>query len=213
MLILYNVDPIMSHHNRHFLAALPFVLILATIGLQQLVGLSEPLRASWAERGLVPVIVLAGGVLAFSAVRGDITQTAINGQPPEAPRLALGMYLRDQLAPDDIYVIGDSGLVPFVAGGRTIDAYCLNCREATSPAIGASPERLADWVYSQQPRFIILQSFQAELLTPVWSADIALARHPALATDYARIRSFGDKQDVFHYFLYERTKTGLGDST
>jgi len=213
LLILYNVDPIMSHHNRHFLAALPFVLIMATIGLQRLVGFSESLRASWAGSSLVTVIVLVGAVMSFSAVSSDIHQTASHGQPPEAPRLALGKYLKGQLAPDDVYVIGDSGLVPFVAGGRTIDAYCLNCREATSPAIDRSPERLADWIFGQRPRFIIIQSFQSEQLTPVWSADIALATHSALASEYGRIRSFGDKEDVFHYFLYERNATRLGDST
>lgn len=213
MLILYNVDPIMGHHNRHFLAALPFVLIMATIGLQRLVRFSELLRATRIGSGLVAMIILTGGVVSFSSVSGDIHQTASHGQPPEAPRLALAKHLKGQLTPDDVYVIGDSGLVPFVVGGRTIDAYCLNCREATGSEIDRSPDRLADWILERKPRFIVIQSFQAEELTPVWSTDIALATHPSLAAEYARIRSFGDKEDAVHYFLYERIATPSEDST
>ena len=213
LLILYNVDPIMSHHNRHFLTALPFVLIMATMGLQRLVGFSRSLRTSRTGRGLVAVVVLIGGIVSFSAVSGDIEDTALRGQPPEAPRLALANYLKNQLGPEDVYVIGDSGLVPFVAEGRAIDAYCLNCRQATSPEIDRSPGRLADWILDQEPRFIIIQSFQAEQLTPVWSADIALASHPSLTSRYTRARSFGDTEDVFHYFLYERVLDPPVDST
>ncbi|MDH3255525.1 MAG: DUF2079 domain-containing protein, partial [Acidobacteriota bacterium] len=203
--ILYDVDPIMSHHNRHFLAALPLLLISATIGIQQLAQLSPALVKWRAERWLVAVIVALGAAVTLPALLRDIRVTAADGHPPAAPRRELATFLKARLTAEDSYVIGDTGLVPFLTGGTVIDAYCLNTREATGPELDGSPDLLADWILNREARFIVIQSSHADILTPVWDADRAIASHPRLDSEYRQIATFGRSEDVFHYFLFARS--------
>ena len=167
----------------------------------------------WAEAVAIKdgKFVFVGSALTVPAVLLDIRTTAADGQPPVAPRRELASYLESRLAPQDTYVIGDTGLVPFLTGGRVIDAYCLNTREATSPEIDGSPDLLADWIFEQRPRFVVIQSFQAEGLTPVWPADAAMANHDVLDSDYRRAATFGGTEDVYHYFLFERSRLAAGN--
>ncbi|MCP4203972.1 MAG: hypothetical protein GY769_18800 [bacterium] len=200
----FGVDPVMSHLDRHFLAVLPLVVIAGLLGLA---AVAERLLPQ-AHRGLTgPIVLIVAvlfGTLSAPTVVGDVRRAVRLAHPLEDLRRELGMYLRENLRPGEALAIGDTGLVPFLAGGRVLDIYCLNCREATMPPIDRSPERLADWILSNQPRFIVIQAVNAASERGVWPADRALQEHPALESRYSRTRELGDAGDPLGYIVFER---------
>ena len=96
-----------------------------------------------------------------------------------------------------------------MVGAPVFDVYCLNCREATEPPIDRSPERLAAWILSRRPRFIVLQVVGASE-RGVWPADQALRDHAHLRDGYDRKLEFGGSEDPLHYILYERRRRAAG---
>jgi hypothetical protein len=202
--VFLGVDPVMSHLDRHFLAPLPLIVIAAVAGLCALADKLLPQQRKGAAGVIVLLITLLFGAASAPTVLSDVRRAVRLAHPLEALRRDLGAYLQTNLRPGEIYAIGDTGLVPFLAGGVALDLYCLNCREATMPPIERAPDRLADWVLSRRPRFIVIQASNSASNRGVWPADRALQAHPTLEKNYSREQAFGGGDDPLHYLVFER---------
>ncbi len=203
----YGVDPVMSHLDRHFMVAWPLVALAGVFGLLAMAEkFGSKLEASRRSTAtvLLALTAISLGVVTSRWTVAQIEQAVDLAHPLEDVRRELGTYLRDSLRPGESYAIGDTGLVPFLAGGTVLDVYCLNCREATAPPIDRSPERLAHWIVSRRPRYIIVQAISGAAERGAWPTDRALREHPALASEYTRRREVGDADDPLRYLVFER---------
>jgi hypothetical protein len=123
-------------------------------------------------------------------------------------RRALGDWLLARLGPDDVYVVGDCGLIPYVSRGVVIDAFCLNSAEMTSPPISGDRDRFVERVFERQPRFLVVHSRDSEELVPAPAYGFypALVKHRRFA-QYRLVTKFGVAGEGYFYWVYERRGT------
>jgi hypothetical protein len=124
-------------------------------------------------------------------------------------RADLGRYLDQTLSPQQSYLIGDDGIVPYLSHASVIDPFCLNSRELTTQPIAFDYRGLfLDWVFERAPDLLIVHSTSAQRLSPRGEYGF----YPALVAD-ARFRAryqqrhapiFGAPGDEFFYWIYER---------
>ena len=119
---------------RFFVPILPVVFLLAQEGLSELARLMK----RW---GRVALIVFLLG-LAFSNLIGDYFETSVVwwgdargqielvrmkvGSPEKVyDRAKVGLWLKDNVAPDKVVAVEDCGMIPYYSGLRTIDMFGL----------------------------------------------------------------------------------------
>lgn len=207
LVAFYGVDPIISRMNRHFLTALALVLVLATVGLFDLIGrvlprLSTPMR----ELPIAIWLLLAGTFIVAEGGRDELSRIVDDYRTRMEMRRELGLWLDERLAADDTFVIGDTGMVPYVASARVIDAYCLNSAAMTRPPISGSPDRFVDYVLAREPEIIVVHSASPERLDPHGVLDVYpnLVERDAFQEDYEHVHTAGVA--LFNYWVFERTR-------
>lgn len=203
--VLYRVDPIIGHFNRHALTAWALILVAATVGLDHLLQRIE--RISSTTRELVAISI----ALAWSTfVAPPVAQVEAHAQhyaARMADRQAVGEWLASRIGDSgDAYVVGDCGLIPLVAKGHAIDAYCLNSRAMTTPPISGSQSRFIEHVYASAPAYLVVHSSHPTKLEPrpEYGVFKALVSHPRFS-DYELAARFGNAGSTFHYWIYRRT--------
>lgn len=205
--ILRGADPIIGYGERHFLAALALLAVVAAVGLVRVVSLFSRFLAPAGQE----VAALALGALVALALQPRLgrelgEQGRLYARRSET-RTALGDWLKERLRPGEAYVVGDAGLLPYRAGGRVLDALCLNSREMTRPPIDFSSERWAQWALAQRPRFVLIPShdprrFQPHL-QPAYPTLTDLVRDPRFRARYRVAAVFATPDDDFNYFVFE----------
>jgi len=204
-LLLYGVDPIVGHFNRHALTAWALLLVAATVGL---VGvLSHLPRVGRHAEWIATVILVMWAVGYVTPRREDVTARAAVYTGRMDARRAVGEWLRAALRPGESYLIGDCGLIPYVSGGTVIDAFCLNNREMTSPPISGDRHRLVARVLERRPRFLVVHSEDPDELKPRTEYGF----YPALVVhrdfpQYRLVTKFGAASDTFQYWIFERSE-------
>ncbi|MFN0253186.1 MAG: hypothetical protein ACKV2T_40305 [Kofleriaceae bacterium] len=202
--VLRGVDPIIGAYNRHALTAWTLLLVPAVIGAANAMAwLRVPeRRREWfvlvfalvwmiVDRGLDRRAVLGAHTLQYAERSND--------------RHDVGRWLRDRLGPTDAYVVGDCGVIPYVAGGVAIDAFCLNNREMTEPPIRGSRTKLIDRIYERAPRYLVVHSQSSAALKPrpEYGFYEALVSDPRFASYEHRV-TFGGSGGAFAYWIYQR---------
>ncbi len=201
--ILYGVDPVVGHYNRHFLAALPCVLLLAVLGLHRILELSPQLGRNPLRDTLLAASVLGLGTAAFAPTRETLQAIVAAAGPTAQARSALGRYLGERLQPEDWYVLGDVGLAPYLAGGKVLDAFCLNSPELAQH----DPDRysrFAQLVYERGPRFLVMHGHHGDQFAPSGAVFAAIAIRPEFQRDYRWTATFSSADGPFHYWVFER---------
>lgn len=203
LLMLHGVSPTVAQMNRHFLAVFPLVYISAALGIVRIISLTGPrLRAPL--RNAVGVILTLSLVPAVPSLDpAQLERLAGNYAQRQSVRERLGSWLKAEMESDEWYAIGDSGITPYVSGGKVIDLYCLNCREMTSAPVSFSPEKFANWVHERQPRFLVMHSGSKTDLEPLWPPHPELVAHTDFASYQLRERFNTNGRD-FNYWVYER---------
>jgi hypothetical protein len=230
--ILHRADPIIGDHSRHFLAALALLVVASSMGLANLAGvvrflvgrvvaaLGKPKpvtdegetspRSIWA---LACDVALLLGSLTWLATPLPVALTHLEEEARTYPlrmhaREELGRYLDRALSPDQTYVIGDTGMVPFMSHANVIDAYCLNTREETLPPVSYDVGRFVDWVYERAPDLLIVHSDNNKVLRPkdYYGFYPALVRDKRFRERYQERKPsrFGAAGDDFSYWIFER---------
>lgn len=203
-LALRNVDPIIGIHNRHALAAWAVLTVPAAVGLVNLISLVP--RLAEALREWIAVAVVVWFVWSPIAPLSDYLTTRAGRYGQRArDREEVGEWLARHMAPGDAYVIGDCGVIPYVAGGHAIDAYCLNNREMTLPPIAGNRARLIERIFELRPAWIVVHNASATRLNPrsEYGFYPALVNHAGFAR-YELATKIGSPGSGFQYWIYRR---------
>jgi hypothetical protein len=138
------------------------------------------------NRRLVPAVAACGALLFASFViagvreRAGANGLAVNGAGYRQAHEAVGRFLLQHAAPDDMVALMDIGIIGYISGIRVFDITGL-----TEPSVARSPggflrkEYPAELVLDRRPRFIVLVNG--------FAIDARIAAHPAFARDYAPV--------------------------
>ena len=201
---LFGADPIIAYWNRHFLTAGAFLVLLGVIGgfrlLRRLFPKTPPAVAELAAVLLFSVVTT--GFL--PNVRDAVSARARTYAARMEVREALGRSLDERLAPDETFVVGDAGMIPYVARARVIDAYCLNCGAMTRPPIDRDAARFVDYLMDERPEVIVVHSWGRDTMYPheLYGVFPELLSRPAFTEGYAHVETFGYER--YNYWVYER---------
>lgn len=160
---MYGVDPIIAYFDRHLLPYLPLIVGLALIALRG----SDKIR-----RRLGPLLAAVQIlVLAYALPNPATEQLVYTSQAYHERNLVrekVARYLDTIAEPGDWVLHGDAGIIPYNGNLHFHDAYCLNSREMTSPAIGKSPLLFFDYVFDgpSPPKIVIVPSKETFELDP-----------------------------------------------
>lgn len=224
-LILIGADPIIGHYSRHFLAAFALLLVASSLGaanlleLIVLVGVWLWRRVSRTDKPRVGTLswqrvtqaLLVGAYLVWSAdlmerLGPSVSASARSYAGRMEARAELGRYLDTKLQPEQSFLIGDAGIVPFVSRAKVIDAFCLNSREMTSPEIDFDQRRYIDWVFREEPDVVVVHSVSPVKLRPrkEYGFFPAFVRDKRFDRHYEREHVVGARRDAFQYWVYRR---------
>jgi len=204
MVILYGVDPIIGRLNRHFLAAFALLLVLASVGMVYSATFLLPTGSKPLGQLAVVLVIctLAGAALpgTYSKLRND---AAAYGQRMAA-RAEVAAWLNRNLSSQDEYLIGDTGLVPYLTHARVMDAYCLNCTEMTRPPLNHSPQRFVDFAMARKPAAIVVHSHSVTRLIPhdLYGIYPLLVQNPSFKKDYRHVITLGAPGDFRNYWIF-----------
>ncbi len=201
-IILRDVDPIISYYNRHALAAWAFLVIAAVVALARLSSLVPRIPPLIGELAIVALTI--GWTASMRAEqRASLEQFAASYEVRARDRLAVGGWLWANLGANESYVVGDCGLIPYVAHGNAIDVYCLNNRAMTHGV--DTPREIADYVYGAVPAVLVVHSYAGARLKPQMDYGVfpTLVADPRFA-DYAFVTHFGTPGSAAHYWIYRR---------
>lgn len=208
--ITYGVDPIVGYANRHFLTSFALLSVAGAAAVAAVFEYNELQR--WHRWGASVAVIscvfmgqqVFGDSLSWHEKWMNHYSLRIN------ERLKLSSWINERLSPSDTYLIGDAGLVPYLAPFRVVDAYCLNNREFTSAEINRDPERFADWVYRIKPRVLVVNSNSATSLRPRTELGVfpALVRAKQFADQYQLRAIYGFPGDDFYFWVFELSTEG-----
>lgn len=157
--LLYNVDPIIGHYNRHSLTSVLFGYIVAVIALFELQILRK--KTSLLALSFTSLIVVS---FVFKTLP-TINQKAIEYSQRTDSRFRLASFINSNNINN--YAIGDAGLVPFLTPkAKVYDYYCLNSKKYTSDKINNNINKYLDWLEQQKPDAIVITSKSYETLIP-----------------------------------------------
>lgn len=204
--LLHGADPIIGYWNRHALAAVALLLVVAVAGLSHIAAfVLAPLGRAWRE-----VLLGFGAVIYVSATVSDFSEPLRRDAAHYARRMEvraeLSTWLADHTKPEDWILMGDVGRAVYDVDANVIDAFCLNCREMSAPPISFSAERFADAVMARAPAVLVVHSARPDRLVPRGEYGVypAIVAHPAFRRDYQQAATFGASGDAFHYWVYLR---------
>ena len=204
IIVYYNVEPIISRMNRHFLTALALLLVVATVGLLRLMELVAR-RIPTRMRELAIALWLIVGTSPFlSGEHLELKKITDAYAVRMGARERLGYWLDAHLSSEQTFMIGDAGMVPYVARTNVIDAYCLNSAAMTSPSINHSSSKFIDYVLRRRPAMIVIHSVSQDKMIPHTYLNVfpLLLRREAFATHYDHVYTEGDGSTS--YWVFER---------
>jgi len=199
-ILFIGAEPSIAYLCRHFLAVLPAVLVAATLGLSELVGLLNARR--WLSELLALVLLLP---LATPADLRSLRAEAEGYAARQRTRSALAAWLDAHLPEQAHVMIGDCGVVTYESTRNFIDAYCLNSLETTGPEVHRSAQKFATYVLNVRPEAIVLHSFSATEMVPQTYLGVfpAVLHEPRFARNYAlSAKFFADP--VASYWVFVR---------
>ncbi len=197
--ILYDVSPVVSRHNRHFLGVLALVLVTATAGADAILRYALRLRVGIARGALVLVLALALVPWGRAERERTIEQKAAKIEHREVERRRLSRWLRRRLAPDEWLVLGDVGLIGYLVDAKILDYYCLNSEEMTRPPISRDTRLFLSHTLTLRPEVYLLTSGARGQLRRPFAGFAATEEFRA---DYQQRRMFGGPG--FYYWIFER---------
>ena len=207
--VLYRVDPIIAHYNRHFLAAHAFICIGVAIALGHIAKMIfEDRWRRYRAIVLVAVMLYLQGRLRVRVV-APLSVNLARYVDRMANREDVGMWLDARMTRDETFVIGDAGMIPYLARARVIDAFCLNSAQMTSPQIKKKRKKWVDWVLRQGPERIVVHSSEPNRLKPRGEYNFypTLVKDGRFKEDYEEEQRFPAKN--FSYFIFKRKDDAL----
>lgn len=211
-LAVIGADPILGYYNRHVLTAWAALLVLASTGLAGLTALLTRIRPALRDVLAIGVAVTWVSFAGAGRAEAPLGPYTAMYERRSAVRHELGTWLAQRLAPTDRYLLGDCGVVPYVAGGTAVDAFCLNNRAMTTEPIHGSVDRFVQSIVEDPPEYIIVHSSEYERLVPrpEYGFYRRLLRQKALQSEYALLAKFGAPGDAFHYWVFGAKKVAEG---
>ena len=82
-------------------------------------------------------------------------------------RFDLGRYLERTLTPQQTYVLGDTGIAPYLSHANVIDSFCLNSPELTRPPISYDTRRFIDSIFERAPDVIVMHGYNGSQYSPL----------------------------------------------
>ena len=118
--------------------------------------------------------------------------------------------------PEQSYVLGDTGIAPYLSHASVIDALCLNSADLTRPPISFDRGRFLDSVFAHSPDLVVIHAWSPQRLAPVHDERgfyEALAADPRFLARYQlqkRAPVFHSRYpgEGFFYTIYERRPCG-----
>ncbi len=202
--LLIGVDPIVTYFDRHFLCAYLFGCVVASVSIGHLVTyLFEGRGPSLRGLLVVGVALLVQGRLSRS-VAAPIRVRLAYYPDRMANREDLATWLDLRMEPQETFVIGDAGIVPYLTRAKVLDAYCLNAGPMTRAPIDRDTEAWADYILRNLPERIVVHSSSATSLTPRTEYDFfpVLVDDPRFEQSYVEEKVFPDEK--YSYFVFAR---------
>jgi len=205
IIIFYKVDPIVGHLNRHFLTAFALFLVLSTIGIHNIREKFIHNRKQSIIEFFIILAFLALFIISLPITKRTLANSARQYAQRMSAREQLAGWLSQNLSSTDTYVIGDTGMIPFLTSAKVIDAYCLNCLELTSEPINRDFSQFANMIMARKPKIIIVPSYNQTSLKPheYYGIYPLIIQHQLFTNEYSHVATFGAQGDKFWYWVYK----------
>lgn len=214
-LALIGADPLVAHDLRHFLAAHALICVLAGVGAVRIAGLISAGLGRWhaadprcVELLLVAGLLLSAGPLGGLPAREELRERATSYQARAQLRARLGRYLASELRPGERVVLGDVGVVGYVAPVLILDAFCLNEPALAEPPLRDSSEAAAAWIVDQGPALIVVHTRSKTGIKARGAVYRALVEDPRFVAGWREQRRFNGASGSFHYVVFRRVEPG-----
>lgn len=204
--IMYGVDPIMAHYDRHLLTAFSLLVVLALYSFYQILS-----KFNYPEKKFA-ILLFVFFVWLFAGYNIMETATKMKRQATDYSikmnlRKKIGHYLNDNLDKRAWIAVGDCGMIPYVSHSNIIDLYCLNSTAYVEPPISKKVDRFVDYLLNQCPEVIILISNSSKHFRPRYSINQVIFDSPVFQQKYRRARIIGHQ--MHYYWIYFKTNTLL----
>ena len=188
--------------SRFFVPAWPSLALLAGLAVAAAGARVSAARTAAIAAGVLLAILAMSGLSDLPAVASFDTHYASCKQHARSGAAA---WLDAHTAPDTVFSVSDSGLVPALAGGRTaIDQFMLN--DPSIQRTGRLPvrRRVAE-IYGRHPDVLVLASRRPHRFAGVYGTDRAMRRDRRFAAFHlAAVARGGGARCAYHLFLYQR---------
>jgi arabinofuranosyltransferase len=191
-------------YGRFLLPTLPAAALLAG-GALSAVARAVPTRPAWFVHGvgLAAVLVLVLQVLPGS-VQDVVAEAEDYGACREAARRDAASWIRDHTDPSVVVSISDTGLVPTVAGRRTLDHFWLNDPRLQDLGHRPSVAHRVEGVLRARPDLVVLASRSPDRLRAAYSTDRAIGTSDAFDA-YQRVHvASGGPTCTYHLLVHGR---------
>lgn len=202
--LLIGVDPIVTYFDRLFIVPHAFVCVAGAVAAGHMLVFLFDARAPQL-RGLLIVALVLGYQGRLLRIAAKPIVSRIEYYPDRMRnREDLGSWLATRMQPDQHFVIGDAGVVPYLVRAKVLDAYCLNAGPMTRPPIDRDTEAWADYILEHKPARIVVHSSSPTTLKPRPEYDMfpVIVDDPRFELGYEQEKVFPDSK--YSYFVFQR---------
>jgi arabinofuranosyltransferase len=211
LFVLYTGGEWMGLHR--FLApSIPCALLL--LGKLAFVSIQDSTRMKIFGHAVIGAVLLS--VTLFFGVQA-IPKRVLDGERHQQSTVRVAQFLKQNSKPTDLIAVLDAGAIPYYSNLPTLDLLGLNdahlAHNATKSKnihkhfrVTLEAERDRDYVFEQQPKWIVLQTTAAEadaVLTDRRPTVRNLAHDRRFSSQYQHVRGF-EYSPRYHYQLFRR---------
>lgn len=190
-------DPIVAFDNRLFLPALALLFSLATAGLSQMIA--QPVWVYFFSALLWLIAVPKMSLQEYQS----FTKNPLAG---ERLRKDLSHWLSSRAKPQELVVLGDSGLIPYHHPELNfIDSYCLNNLTMGHLAAHKRYTQFCETILTRRPHYIILTAWIHDNQVEYAPADACLSELLPKTEAYELLnvfRSYSADHTIYQYMLF-----------
>lgn len=210
-LLLLHADPVIAHFLRLFMAPFALFTLLPVLGVREFLGYFNPrIDPKW----ITSIIIILMTVLFLQGNDRDfLIKSTTHYEERSKNRMAVAEFLNLRARKNDLVLLDDCGLVPFMARGdiRFLDAQCLNNAEMTQASYKQHPEKYAIHLKeSVKPDWVVVNFYPLEqrgdLLNELLIAGNFYADYALLKTYESGFEENGLRTVDYIYKVYMRLK-------
>lgn len=204
LFMLFHSDPVVAFDNRLFLVSFALLLPLSFQGYSLILLYFFKVRDVYFYLSLyLGWLLLCLFFLPWMTLSDYrvYTQNPIQG---ETLRLSVANWLTKNLKKNEVIVLGDCGMIPYLTDFSYIDSYCLNNLTMSRYPKEHRYEQFCRQIMSEKPNHIILTSLREKDKVIYAPSDDCIKKILTKRSDYKLIKSFtiGESVNSYRYELF-----------